>query len=326
MTMKRNAQFGLMLALGAAFAPSLQAELITFQYTGSVTWVEDHYATCPDLSSRVQSGDQIIGTYTFESLTAGEPQQSGGVSYPAVTTASFTIVSPLGEVRVSGTGSPGGISAVNNNWGRDQYAVWCNLPGASDNDPCTPESFSLMLSDDSAQMLSDESLPLTPPPVPGATAFRLTVDNNQEVEVSGTITTLTVYTAPADVTPPVVASVSATPAVLWPPNGQMMNVTMTASVSDTDSEVASATLIISDEYNEIAGETPMVLNPTSGLWTATVALRAARNGNDKTDGGRVYFARVRATDTVGNASVPSTVGTTVLVPHSQGKAKPGGSK
>jgi hypothetical protein len=138
----------------------------------------------------------------------------------------------------------------------------------------------------------------------------------------GEITSLTFPTVPTvDVTPPVVASVAASPSVLWPPNGQMTNVTATASITDADSEVASATLILSDEYGEIQGETPMTLDPATDLWTATVQLKAARLGTDKSDGGRVYFMRVRATDTAGNASEPSTVGATVLVPHSQGKAK-----
>lgn len=120
---------------------------------------------------------------------------------------------------------------------------------------------------------------------------------------------------PADTTPPVIHSVAASSGVLWPPNGQMVPVTVTANITD-DTAVASATLIVADQYGILSGQVPMTLNAQTGLWVATVNLQAQRNGTDKN--GRTYTLSVTATDPTGNVSTPAAAAT-VLVPHDQGK-------
>ena len=123
---------------------------------------------------------------------------------------------------------------------------------------------------------------------------------------------------PLDTTPPTVGSVTATPSVLWPANNKLVNVTVVASITDDDSGVASATLFIDDEYNEFDGSVGMTrLDPAADLWTVTVALRAARNGNDRN--GRSYLLTVQATDEAGNTSTSSVI--QVLVPHDQRNPK-----
>jgi hypothetical protein len=123
---------------------------------------------------------------------------------------------------------------------------------------------------------------------------------------------------PLDTTPPTVGSVTATPSVLWPANNKLVNVTVVASITDDDSGVASATLFTDDEYNEFDGSVGMTrLDPAADLWTVTVALRAARNGNDRN--GRSYLLTVQATDEAGNTSTSSVI--QVLVPHDQRNPK-----
>ncbi len=168
-------------------------------------------------------------------------------------------------------------------------------------------------------MFSSSALPTTPPSLlnPSLLNSSITIRLHHDAEVHCELTSLTLLNP--DVTPPAVHSVTANPSVLWPPNGKLVAVTVVAAITDDQSGVASATLIIDDEYNEFDREVPLTLNAATGLWAATVPLRADRNGNDKTDGGRIYQLNVQATDAAGNVSDPNAMGTQVLVPHDQGK-------
>ena len=114
-----------------------------------------------------------------------------------------------------------------------------------------------------------------------------------------------------DVLPPTVASVSASPNVLWPPNHKMVPVSLTVTASDNCSVVTSR--IVSVTSNE----------PVNGLGDGNTApdwviigplpllLRSERSG---TGTGRVYTITVESSDAAGNKS---TAFTTVLVPHDQ---------
>lgn len=125
-------------------------------------------------------------------------------------------------------------------------------------------------------------------------------------------TTVTVV----DTVPPVITSVKATPAVLWPPNHKMVNIQV--SVVATDTCGPTTWKIISVTSNE----------PVNGLgdgdtgpdWMITgphtVQLRAERSGKGN---GRVYTITVQAQDASGNLSATRTA--TVFVPKSQGKGK-----
>jgi FG-GAP-like repeat len=117
----------------------------------------------------------------------------------------------------------------------------------------------------------------------------------------------------ADTTPPVI-TVSATPKVLWPPNGKMVPVTVSGTITDTGSgvNVNSATYAVKDEYGEVQPHGAITLGP-EGAYSFTILLQASRLGSDLD--GRRYAVTVRAKDNAGNGGSKARV---VTVPHDQG--------
>jgi rhamnogalacturonan endolyase len=108
----------------------------------------------------------------------------------------------------------------------------------------------------------------------------------------------------ADTQPPAFKLLQASPSVLWPPNHQLVPITINAKVVDLIDQAPTAR-IVSVSSNE----------PSSGLpqWVITgplsVNLRAERDGRGS---GRVYTITIEARDASGN----TTTGTvTVTVPH-----------
>jgi hypothetical protein len=118
----------------------------------------------------------------------------------------------------------------------------------------------------------------------------------------------------ADTTPPVI-TVSATPKVLWPPNGKMVPVTVSGTITDTGSgvNVNSAAYVVKDEYGEVQPKGAITLGP-GGNYSFTVLLQASRLGTDLD--GRRYTVTVRAKDNAGNGGSKTSV---VIVPHDQGE-------
>jgi titin len=114
-----------------------------------------------------------------------------------------------------------------------------------------------------------------------------------------------------DTTPPVISAVSASPAVLWPPNHKLVLVTIDYTATD-DSGVASCTLSATSNEPDNGlgdGDTANDIQPIPGdahhLW-----LRAERAGNGN---GRIYTVTITCTDASGNASSKAV---TVTVPKS----------
>jgi hypothetical protein len=106
-----------------------------------------------------------------------------------------------------------------------------------------------------------------------------------------------------DTTPPSIASVTASPARLWPPNHKMEPVTVTAAAADGCGTATCAIASIrSNEPVDGTGD-----GSTSTDWQvtgpSTVDLRAERSGGGS---GRVYTLTVRCTDPAGNASTGTT--------------------
>lgn len=98
----------------------------------------------------------------------------------------------------------------------------------------------------------------------------------------------------------------ATPTVLWPPNGEMVDVFVGGDVYDPDSGIAHLVFTVTDEYGQV--------QPSLSGFNTSIKLEARCDGKDKD--GRHYTISAVATDATGNASTASTV---VLVPHDQGK-------
>ena len=112
-------------------------------------------------------------------------------------------------------------------------------------------------------------------------------------------------------TPPLIASVTAAPSVIWPPNHEMVPVTVFTDASAAcGPAVCKIAEIKSDEPSNGSGDgntSPDVLNVV-GL---TAEIRAERAGGSL---GRTYTITVACTDTAGNAA---TKDTHVFVPHDQ---------
>ncbi len=106
--------------------------------------------------------------------------------------------------------------------------------------------------------------------------------------------------------PPVITVVSANPAVLWPPNSKMVDVTL--NYSATDDWGQPACLISTVTGNEQISSADYAIADAHH-----VKLRAERSGGVK---GRIYTIAISCTDTSGNSSNQTVQ---VSVPHDQGK-------
>src|SRR6266568_2054686 len=118
---------------------------------------------------------------------------------------------------------------------------------------------------------------------------------------------------PFDTTPPVI-TLSATPTRLWPPNGRLVPVTLSGTITDTGSGVNASTaeFAVQDEYGEVQPFGKIALGP-AGNYSFTILLRAGRRGNDLD--GRHYTITVVAKDNAGNSGSQTSV---VTVPHDRG--------
>ena len=107
------------------------------------------------------------------------------------------------------------------------------------------------------------------------------------------------------VVPPTISALTATPNVLWPPNGKMVPVTIGVTVADA-SDPAPACAITGVTSNE-----PLDVSDSTLTGPLSVSLRADRNG---LGAGRSYSIAVTCT----NASqLRATAVVTVAVPHDQ---------
>lgn len=125
-----------------------------------------------------------------------------------------------------------------------------------------------------------------------------------------------VATAVVDTTPPALV-LSATPALLWPPNHQFVPVTITVTSTDVcDSNPAIRLVsITSNEAADAPGSgntSPDVRGATFGTDDRQFELRAERSGRGT---GRIYTITYEAEDRSGNKTTRSV---TVTVPKSQG--------
>jgi glycosidase len=130
---------------------------------------------------------------------------------------------------------------------------------------------------------------------------------------AGNISSLVTAAVNIDLTPPAV-SMLAEPSSLWPPNGKMVPVTVSGTITDGLSGVnpSTAAFRVLDEYGDIQPSGPVSLG-SGESYSFTVLLQASRNGSDRN--GRQYKIIVSANDFAGNLG--SAV-TTVIVPQDQG--------
>ena len=110
--------------------------------------------------------------------------------------------------------------------------------------------------------------------------------------------------------PPVVNSVTADPALLWPPNHKAVDVSIAVDATDPDGveDIVRTTYSVADEYGVYdVTETDL---PENGV----ISLIAERDGKDRD--GRVYTVTVTVYDAGGLSDSGSV---NVVVPHDQSK-------
>jgi hypothetical protein len=115
-----------------------------------------------------------------------------------------------------------------------------------------------------------------------------------------------------DKTAPTLA-LSATPARISPPNGQMVDVTIYAQGADSASGLESVSYVVTDEYGtQLSIPTRALLGNSTASWTETLAVEARREGNDRN--GRLYTVTATVTDMAGFTTTKST---SIVVTHDQ---------
>jgi uncharacterized repeat protein (TIGR01451 family) len=110
--------------------------------------------------------------------------------------------------------------------------------------------------------------------------------------------------------PPVISGISVDKPALWPPNHEMVNVTVNYVATDNCGVDTCVLSVSSNEAVDGTGD-----GDTSPDWIIVdahhVQLRAERDGNGT---GRIYTISITCTDTANNSTVRTA---TVLVPHNQ---------
>ena len=179
----------LAIVIGACclFAGTLRAEPITFQFTGTITQVP-----VDEVFGDIDVGQSISGNYTFESTsTDGDPGDPAIGSYLAPSGDPYSFNVTVGGHSFSANFLLGvGVF----NAAVDQYTVLAEDSGAT-------ETFSIFLQDPRGIVFSNDSLPLSPPPLtafsPSPVAFQMDVNlPDGEVQLDGTIDSLSSAAVP----------------------------------------------------------------------------------------------------------------------------------
>jgi hypothetical protein len=135
-------------------------------------------------------------------------------------------------------------------------------------------------------------------PIPINVTLTATDNHSAQASCSGQIHVM-------DRTPPAIARITATPAVLWPPNHKMVSVRVNSSSTDNcGASMCSITGVISNQASGNAASDWMIVS------NEEVQLRAERNGGS----GRTYTIQVKCSDRAGNQTTGST---TVTAPANQ---------
>ena len=134
----------------------------------------------------------------------------------------------------------------------------------------------------------------------GANTLMLTISNGAQSASDSTVITV------VDTIAPVIASATADPSTIWPPNGRMVPVTIAASTSDAcDAQPDCQIVSVTADDGAAAGDWE-VTGPLS------LNVRAARLGGGT---GRTYTVTIRCADASGNGTTRTV---TIVVPHNRG--------
>jgi hypothetical protein len=263
--------------------------------------------------AEVAPGGTIIARYTFDQNAVGTPYNFFGL---------IGVLYPVKEfsVEVEGVGSL--LQTVTSVYitifpGVDEYDV--RVSGYDIFGNFTIWSIELQGNGGATPLLQSGELPLIPLDLSRAgikyvlsSSFTGASRDVASYWVSGIIDSFTLGRG-EDVTPPAV-TVSATPKTLSPPNGKMVTVTVSGTITDASSGVnaSTATYAVTDEYGSVQPSGKVTLG-SNGSYSFTIQLQASRNGNDQD--GRHYTIKVNAQDNAGNSG---SAYAGVTVPHDQG--------
>jgi hypothetical protein len=122
---------------------------------------------------------------------------------------------------------------------------------------------------------------------------------------------VTIASAPACVGAPTLTA-SANPMTLWPPNGKLVQVTVTGTISPQEncSVPENVSYWIADEYGDLSSPSPINVAVQDSAFTFSLSLEASRLGDDLD--GRTYELHVSTSD-------GGYITGDVVVPHDQRK-------
>jgi putative hemolysin len=259
-------------------------------------------------------GDPL--TYAWTSTCPGATFNDATLPAPVVSVSTPSLSSPLScevDLTVEDTGSSSASDQAPVTI-RDTIPPTVTCPGDRVVECTGPTGAPVVFPPPAATDICSAS-PTTACVPPSGSTFALgtTSDVCTAADASGNSASCGFDVEVVDTTPPVISHVSATPAVLWPPNHKMVPVAVTVEATDLCSAtVCKVSSITSNEPENGLGD-----GNTAPDWSISdplaVSLRAERSGAGS---GRVYTVNVECSDAAGNSATASAM---VMVPASQKK-------
>lgn len=167
-----------------------------------------------------------------------------------------------------------------------------------------------------ASDLVDGNVAISCAPASGQTfPLGVTIVQCNAVDLSGNASTGSFHVTVLDTTPPVISLVEPSITNIWPPNHQMVPVTITVVATDNvdPNPVSTIISVTSNHPNDISGD-----GSTSPDWVITGPLTVNLRAERVTNNDRTYTITVKSTDASGNSSTATTVVT--VAQQSRGRA------
>jgi hypothetical protein len=303
------------MAVTAVMAARAQAAPVTYTFTGTKL---DSYE-----SGDTSFGETIFGTVTLDPTAAidyiddlphyggqGATWTDGSFGINAVTDAGYTV----------GTWEGGGNTTFSTYDllsyqppARPYYLgstiFWKGGDGVSYKD-ITLSSYDINTAGDGIPELPDPWTPTTDP-IRYLTINEYNLYTGEQSYASYSLDSFEV--SPPDTSPPTFTSLTPSTATLWPPNHQMVPITLAAVVRDLVGVVSTTIISATSSEADEGLDDEDIANDIQITGDLTLSLRAERSGDGN---GRTYTITVEATDAAGNATQKTTI---VSVPKSHSK-------